>query len=65
MQHAPDPRRRGELTLDGKRVRVRLGGKDLEPTPAERTTTEAKPKPPMADDPRGAAARNVGGRYAT
>jgi len=53
------------LTLDGKRVRVRLDGKDLEPTPPARTMTEAKPKPPMADDPRPAAWVNIGGPYAS
>ena len=65
MQHTPDPRRRGELTLDGKRVRLRIGGKDIEPTQPEKTTTEAKPKPPQADDPRPALWRDVGGPYAT
>ena len=52
MQHTPDERRRGELTLDGKKVRLRLNGKDLEPEQPTGTHAETKPKPPQADDPR-------------
>ena len=64
MQHTPDERRRGELTLDGKKVRLRLDGKDLEPEQPTGTKTEAKPKPPQPDDPRPAMWRDVGGPYA-
>ena len=43
-------------------VRVRLpGGVRIDPLT---TTTEAKPRPPEADDPRPAFIRNVGGPYA-
>ena len=59
MQHTPDERRRGELTLDGKKVRLRLDGKDLEPEQPTGTRSETKPKPPEPDDPRSALERNL------
>lgn len=46
---------------DGWRV-VKLGGVPNS-RKADHTTTEAKPRPPMADDPRPALWRNVGGPY--
>ena len=64
MQHEPDGRPRRELKLDGRRVRLKLDGVELEGPDATRTTSEAKPKPPQPDDPRSAFVRNVGGPYA-
>ena len=63
MEHRPDPRRKGELMVDGRRVRLRLDGKELEPTEPSGTHTEAKPKPPTPDDPRPNAWLNLGGPY--
>lgn len=64
MQHTPDSRPEPGLRVGGKRVRLKLDGVELEgPGPVEETT-EAKPKPPQADDPRPSLWRNVGGPYA-
>ena len=61
-QHEPDNRKRDVLkTSDGQKFKVKLPpGMKIEPLGE---TTEAKPKPPQADDPRPALNRNVGGPY--
>jgi hypothetical protein len=64
VQHEPDSRPQRELRLGGKRVRLKLGGVELEGPGESKETTEAKPKPPQADDPRPSMWRNVGGPYA-
>jgi hypothetical protein len=66
MQHQPDNRRRHVLRTrdeDGNEqlVHVKLPpGMRIDPVKA---TTEAKPQPAQADDPRSAFIRNVGGPY--
>jgi hypothetical protein len=65
-QHQPDNRKRVLKTTDAEGnelvVNVKLPpGMSLDPVKA---TTEAKPKPPQADDPRPSFHRNVGGPYA-
>ena len=55
----PDP---GELLKGRVRMRRDAQGKLQVVTPEQErhTTTEAKPRPPQADDPRGNAERNIG-----
>jgi hypothetical protein len=61
-QHEPDNRKRVLKTSDGQQFKVKLPpGMEIEPLGE---TTEAKPKPPQADDPRPSFHRNVGGPYA-
>jgi hypothetical protein len=64
MQHTPDSRPERELTLGGQRVRLKIDGVELEGPGPVKETTEAKPKPPQADDPRSTFNQNVGGPYA-
>ncbi len=67
-------RRNAQLTVATHRWFARGGGKDgwtlvkVAGLPAGvpgplTTTTEAKPRPPMADDPRPSFERNVGGGF--
>jgi hypothetical protein len=42
---------------------VKVGGLPASLSGAMKTTTEAKPRPPMADDPRPAHWQNVGGPW--
>ena len=61
-QHEPDNRKRVLETQDGQKFKVKLPpGMEIEPLG---TTTEAKPKPAPADDPRPVFHKNVGGPYA-
>ena len=66
MQHQPDKRHKQVLRTtdeDGNErvVHVKLPpGIRIDPMTA---TTEAKPKPAPADDPRSSLHRNVGGAY--
>jgi hypothetical protein len=61
-QHEPDNRKRELKTESGQKFKVKLPpGMEIEPLGA---TTEAKPKPAPADDPRPAFHKNVGGPYA-
>jgi hypothetical protein len=64
MRHTPDSRPGRELKLGDKRVKLTLDGKELGVREPVKETTEAKPKPPQADDPRPSMWRNVGGPYA-
>ena len=60
-QHEPDNRKRELKTQSGQKFKVKLPpGMEVKPLGA---TTEAKPKPAPADDPRPAFHKNVGGPY--
>ena len=60
-QHEPDNRKRELKTQNGQKFKVKLPpGMGIEPLGS---TTEAKPKPAPADDPRSSALRNLGGAY--
>jgi len=62
-QHEPNNRKRVPLkTSSGQKFKVKLPpGMEIQPLGE---TTEAKPTPPQADDPRPSFHRNVGGPYA-
>ena len=58
-QHEPDNRKRELKTQNGQKFKVKLPpGMDIKPLGA---TTEAKPKPAPADDPRSSFTKNAGG----
>ena len=58
-QHEPDNRKHELKTQNGQKFKVKLPpGMDIKPLGA---TTEAKPKPAPADDPRSAFVKNAGG----
>ena len=58
-QHEPDNRKRELKTQSGQKFKVKLPpGMEIKPLGA---TTEAKPKPAPADDPRSAFIKNAGG----
>jgi hypothetical protein len=60
-QHEPDNRKRELKTSGGQKFKVKLPpGMEIKPLGE---TTEAKPKPPQADDPRPAFHKDVGGPY--
>jgi hypothetical protein len=62
-QHEPDNRKRELKTQSGQKFKVKLPpGMKIDPVTE---TTEAKPQPAPADDPRSAFHRNVGGPYGT
>ena len=46
-----------DVTLGGRRVRLR--GVDVKRVDPLKETTEAKPRPPVPDDPRSAMDRNL------
>ena len=61
-QHQPDNRERVLKTRDGQKFKVKLPpGMRIDPV---KETTEAKPQPAPADDPRPTFHKNVGGPYA-
>lgn len=60
-QHEPDNRKRELKTQSGQKFKVKLPpGMDIKPLGE---TTEAKPKPTPAEDPRPTFDKNVGGPY--
>ena len=61
-QHEPDNRKREFLkTESGQKFKVKLPpGMEIKPLGE---TTEAKPKPTPADDPRPSFDKNIGGPY--
>jgi hypothetical protein len=59
MQHQPDNRERVLKTRDGQKFKLKLPpGMRLDPV---KESTEAKPQPAPADDPRSTFHRNTGG----
>jgi hypothetical protein len=67
MQHQPDDRERVLKSVDaqGNEIVFKVTlppGMEIDPLTA---TSEAKPQPTPADDPRPAFHRNVGGPYGT
>jgi hypothetical protein len=64
MRYEPDSRPGQKLKLGDKQVKLTLDGVEIGPRGPVKETTEAKPKPPQADDPRPSMWRNVGGPYA-
>jgi hypothetical protein len=61
-QHQPDNRKREELkTESGQKFKVKLPpGMEIKPLGE---TTEAKPKPTPAEDPRPTLDKNIGGPW--